>query len=50
MLEVEDDDDEDVACTVDDMEATDRLQSLVQRGWSEGRGAGRCRRRKAVSD
>jgi hypothetical protein len=28
---------EDVACTVDDMEATDRSQTLVQRGWSEGR-------------
>jgi hypothetical protein len=36
-LEVEDDEDEDVACTVDDMEATDRLQSLVQRVWCEGR-------------
>jgi hypothetical protein len=33
MLEVEDV--EDVACTVDDIEATDRSQSLVQRGWSE---------------
>src|SRR6266699_3509864 len=36
MLEVEDV--EDVACTVDDMEATDCSQSLVQRGWSEGKG------------
>jgi hypothetical protein len=35
MLEVEDV--EDVACTVDDMEATDHSQYLVQRGWSEGR-------------
>ena len=29
---------EDVACTVDDIESTDRLGRLVQRGWSEGRG------------
>jgi hypothetical protein len=37
MLEVEDV--EDVACTVvDDMEATGCSGSLVQRGWSEGRG------------
>ena len=35
MLEV--DDVEDVACRVDDMEATDHSQSLVWRGWSEGR-------------
>jgi hypothetical protein len=37
MLEVEDV--EDVAWTVDDMEATDRLRTLpvVQRGWCEGR-------------
>jgi hypothetical protein len=35
MLEVEDV--EDVACIVDDMEATDRSQSLVLRKWSEGR-------------
>jgi hypothetical protein len=41
MLEVEDI--EDVSCTADDMEATDRLQSLVQRGWSEGRGDKRTR-------
>ena len=40
MLEVEDA--EDVACAVDDMEATDRLQSLVQRGRSEGRGCKRA--------
>ena len=38
MLEVEDV--EDVACTVDDMEPTDRSQSFVQRdgvreGWNE---------------
>jgi hypothetical protein len=31
MLEVEDV--EDVACIVDDVEATDRSQSLVQGGW-----------------
>ncbi len=31
VLEMEDV--EDVACTVDDMEARDRSQSLVQRGW-----------------
>jgi hypothetical protein len=38
MLEVEDV--EDVACIVDEMEATDpsRSRSLVQRGWCEGRG------------
>jgi hypothetical protein len=35
ILEVEEV--EDVACTVDDMEVRDRSQSLVQRGWSEGR-------------
>jgi hypothetical protein len=35
MLEVEDV--EDVAWAVDDMEAMDRSQSLVRRGWSEGR-------------
>jgi hypothetical protein len=39
MLEVEDVEDvEDVACILDDMEAMDHSQSLVQRGWSEGRG------------
>ena len=38
MLEVEDV--EDVACTVKDMEATDRSRSLVQRGLSEGGGRG----------
>ena len=38
MLEVEDV--ENVACTVDDMEATDSSKSLVQRGLSEGRGRG----------
>jgi hypothetical protein len=36
MLEVEDV--EDVACTLDDIEATDRSRCLVQRGWCEGRG------------
>ena len=42
MLEVEDV--EDVACTVDDMEARDRSQSLVQRGWrEEGEGGGGTR-------
>jgi hypothetical protein len=41
MLEVEDI--EDVSCIEDDMEATDRLQSLVQRGWGEGRGDKRTR-------
>jgi hypothetical protein len=57
ILEVEDV--EDVACTVDDMEATDlsRSRSLVQRGWCEGRGGkgtraemieGQCRRRKGA--
>jgi hypothetical protein len=35
MLEVEDV--EDVACTVDDMEDTDRSRFLVQRGWRERR-------------
>jgi hypothetical protein len=34
MLDVEDV--EDVACSVDDIECTDRLGSLVQRGWSWG--------------
>ena len=34
MLEVEDV--EDVACTVEDMEAMGRSRSLVQRGWREG--------------
>ena len=34
MLDVEDV--EDVACTVDDIESTDCLGSLVQRGWSRG--------------
>ena len=34
MLEVEEV--EDVACTVDDIESTDCLGSLVQRGWSRG--------------
>jgi len=29
---------EDVACTVDDMDGTDRSQTSVQRGWSEGEG------------
>ena len=28
---------EDVACTVDDMDGTDRLQTSIQREWSEGR-------------
>jgi hypothetical protein len=57
MLEVEDVGD--VACTVDDMEATDssRSRSLVQRGWCEGRGGkgtraemmeGQCRRLKGA--
>ena len=36
ILEVEDV--EDVACTVDDMEATDRSRSFVQWGLCEGRG------------
>src|SRR6267154_4886734 len=36
MLEVEDI--EDASGTVDDMEATDYSQSLVQKEWSEGRG------------
>ena len=36
MLDVEDV--EDVACPVNDMEATGRSRSLVQRSWSEGRG------------
>ena len=40
MLDVED-----VACTVDDIESTDRLGCLVQRGWSEGRGD-KCTRAK----
>ena len=35
MLDVEDV--EDVACSVHDIESTDRLGSLVQRGWSRGR-------------
>ena len=51
---------EDVACTVDDIEAKDRSGSLIRRGWSEGRGdkgttvemmeghRPRCRRCKAV--
>ena len=28
---------EDVACTVDDMDGTDRSRTLVEREWSEGR-------------
>ena len=28
---------EDVACTVDDMDGTNRSQTLVEREWSEGR-------------
>jgi hypothetical protein len=36
ILEVEDV--EDVDCTVDDMEATERSGSLVRRGWNKGRG------------
>ena len=28
---------EDVACTVDDMEAMDGSRFLIQKGWSEGR-------------
>ena len=35
MLEVEDV--EDVVCRVDDMETRDYSQSLVRRGWGEGR-------------
>ena len=35
MLDVEDV--EDVSCTVDDIESTDRFGCLVQRGWSGGR-------------
>ena len=34
MLEVEDD--EDVSCAVEDMEAIGRSRSLVQRGWGDG--------------
>ncbi len=38
MLEVEDVEDvEDVACSADDMKATDRLLCFVQRGWFYGR-------------
>jgi hypothetical protein len=37
-LILEADEVEDVACVVDDMEATGRSQSLVWGGWSEGRG------------
>jgi hypothetical protein len=36
MLEVEDV--EDVACTIDDMDATECSRSLVWGGWSEGMG------------
>ena len=39
MLEVYgvEDDVEDVACTVDDMDASGRSRTLVEREWSEGR-------------
>jgi hypothetical protein len=33
---LEEEDFEDVSCTVDDIEATGRSGALVQRGWSEG--------------